>query len=197
MDDQKECKVVVSGAPRSGTSLMMQMLVAGGLKPISDGRRQADASNPRGYLEHDGVRTLKQDASWLHESDGQVLKVVHVLLDDLPRRPAFIVVFMRRPISQIIASQRAMLERLGKPVPVVPDEQMSALLSQQIDTALRRVHERPNLIAIEVDYPELIRDPPLVVPSVAELVRNRIGVDLDQQAMQRSVDPTLHRERQR
>jgi hypothetical protein len=104
---------VVSGLPRSGTSLMMQMLAAGGLPPLTDNLRDADESNPRGYFEFDPVKRLRSDRSWLDQARGHAVKIIHVLVRELPADGQFHyrLLLMKRPMEEILASQRALLER--------------------------------------------------------------------------------------
>src|SRR3954454_2290996 len=99
---------VVSGLPRSGTSLMMQMLSAGGLSALTDEKRTADESNPRGYFEYEPVKRLRADNTWLNEARGHVVKIIHLLLRELPTDGGltYRVIFMKRPLEQILASQR-------------------------------------------------------------------------------------------
>ena len=119
---------VVSGLPRSGTSLMMQMLAAGGIPPLTDGQRAADPSNPRGYLEFDPVKRLKGDRSWLPQARGKAVKIIHLLLPELADASPgdYRVVMMRRPVGEVVRSQRAMLARQGKASAAVSDAQLGA-----------------------------------------------------------------------
>src|SRR5262245_14301388 len=119
---------VVSGVPRSGTSLMMSMLVAGGLEPLQDGVRAADEDNPRGYYELEAVKKLKEDASWVAGAAGKVVKVVHVHVKDLPRGGVkYRLVLMKRDLGEVLRSQRKMLERRGKPGGSISDERAAQL----------------------------------------------------------------------
>ena len=104
---------VVSGLPRSGTSLMMQMLEAGGMETVTDGQRAPDADNPKGYYELERVKRLKEDHAWLAEAEGKALKVVSMLLYDLPADFRYRVLFMERDLDEILSSQRTMLARRG------------------------------------------------------------------------------------
>ena len=106
--------VIVSGLPRSGTSLMMQMLSSGGLEVVTDNVRTADVDNPRGYYELEKVKRVKADASWLPDVRGKVFKMVSQLLYDLPPTQCYRVIFMERDLDEILASQERMLERLGR-----------------------------------------------------------------------------------
>src|SRR6266704_120595 len=126
---------IVSGLPRSGTSLMMQMLSAGGMPILTDGVRAADEDNPRGYLEFEAVKRTKEDSTWVAGASGKAVKMVYLLLHDLPAGNEYSVILMRRDIREVIASQRAMLARLGKQGADVTDERMAAIFEEQMQAA--------------------------------------------------------------
>src|SRR5262249_58261695 len=105
--------VIVSGLPRSGTSLMMQMLQAGGMPLLTDALRPADADNPNGYWEYEPVKRLQQDNSWIPKAEGKAVKVVSALLPYLPPQHTYKIIFMQRPLQEVMASQTVMLERRG------------------------------------------------------------------------------------
>ncbi|MFC2085810.1 hypothetical protein ACFLRO_01215, partial [Bacteroidota bacterium] len=105
---------VVSGLPRSGTSMMMQMLDKGGLEPFVDDKREADENNPRGYYEHEAVKSLARNKQWLPQAEGKVVKVIANLLTHLPANFHYRVIFMERDITEIVTSQKRMLKRMGK-----------------------------------------------------------------------------------
>ena len=190
---------VVSGLPRSGTSLMMQMLVAGGIPPLTDEQRAPDPSNPRGYLELEAVKRLKLDCSWLPQARGKAVKIIHLLLPELAGAPPdengspliYRVVMMRRPIGEVVASQRAMLARQGKASAAVPDAQLAQLFTDQLARVERWLESRPEFQVCAVRYPELVAQP---VETVARL-NTFFGGGLDEAAMTRAVDPSLYRER--
>ena len=190
---------VVSGLPRSGTSLMMQALAAGGLPPFTDAQRAADASNPRGYLELEAVKRLKTDRSWLPQARGQAVKIIHLLLPELVAaadaglREEYRVVLMRRPVEEVVASQRAMLARQGRPAAAVPDAQLGKLFLDQLERAERRLAGRPEFQVCTVSYPALVADP----SAEAARVNAFLGGGLDEAAMARAVDPSLYREKRR
>jgi hypothetical protein len=183
---------IVAGVPRSGTSVAMQMLAAGGLEPLTDHVRQADEDNPRGYFEYEPVKHTKEDAGWLDAAAGKVVKMVYRLLYDLPEDRAYRVVLMKRDMREAVASQRKMLERLGRPAPP-PDEQMAALLEKEVAACERWLAERANLEVVTVDYNRLVVDP---VPAARRLAEF-LGPGLDAEAMAAAVDPRLYRNRQR
>src|SRR5438067_7880099 len=112
--DRSKVVTIVSGLPRSGTSMMMQMLAAGGIAAYSDGKRTPDEDNPRGNLEHEKATQLHRDTSWVREARGQVVKIVAHLLPYLPAGEEYRIVFMHRALEEVTASQSAMLKRLGR-----------------------------------------------------------------------------------
>ena len=189
---------VVSGLPRSGTSLMMQMLAAGGIPPLTDEQRAADPSNPRGYLELEAVKRLKMDRSWLPRARGKAVKIIHLLLPELASAPpdengsplSYRVILMRRPIAEIVRSQRAMLSRQGKASATVPDAQLEQLFTDQLARVERWLADRPEFQVFPVWYPELVAHP----AETAARVNAFLGGGLDEAAMIRAVDPSLYRE---
>jgi hypothetical protein len=190
---------VVSGLPRSGTSLMMQMLAAGGIPPWADEKRAADPSNPRGYLEFEAVKRLKTDRSWLPQVRGHAVKIIHLLLPELAAAPLdesglplqFRVVMMRRPMAEVVASQRAMLARQNKPGATVPDAQLAQIFADQLVRVERWLEGREAFAVCTVSYPELIRQP----EETAAHVNAFLGGGLDEPAMVCAVDPSLYREK--
>src|SRR5512147_2016070 len=129
---------IVSGLPRSGTSMMMKLLEAGGLPPLTDNLRTADEDNPKGYYEFERVKQLpKGDVAWLPEAQGKVVKVIAALLPYLPAEYTYRVVFMQRAMPEVLASQRQMLIRRGEDPNKIPDEVMANLFQKhlkQVDT---------------------------------------------------------------
>ncbi len=185
---------VVSGLPRSGTSLMMQTLAAGGIPPLTDATRAADASNPRGYLELEAVKRLKLDRAWLPQARGKAVKIIHLLLPELAGGPEgleYRVVMMRRPVAEVVASQRAMLARQGKASAAVPDAQLEKLFADQFARVERWLEGRPDFTVCAVDYPTLVSAP----TETAARLNAFLGGGLDEAAMARAVDPALYREK--
>ena len=119
--------IIVSGLPRSGTSLMMQMLHCGGVPALTDNVRERDEDNPRGYYELEAVKRTRNDASWLDDAAGRVVKLVHLLLYDLPPPRSYRVVFMKRDLNEVVRSQGVMLDRRGS--------EGAKLTAQQLITA--------------------------------------------------------------
>lgn len=182
---------VVSGLPRSGTSLMMSMLEAGGLPPLTDDIRQADEDNPKGYYEYEHVKKLKEDAAWLAAARGKSVKVISALLMQLPAAYTYKVVFMRRNMREILASQRHMLVRRGEAGDPIGDEEMSALFSRHLQQVERWLAQQPNISCLYVDYNPLVLSPPESIRSINRFM----GGWLDESAMARVVDPKLYRQK--
>jgi hypothetical protein len=182
---------VVSGLPRSGTSLAMQMIHAGGIPALTDGQRTSDDSNPRGYFELERVKQLKQDKSWLDDAAGKVVKVIHLLLAELPDDRPYRVVFMQRDLREVVQSQATMLARSGRTGGQLPPERLIAVYEQQLKTVEQWLAARPNFSVLRVPYAQLVSDPSGVVPTVNAF----LGGTLDEARMRAAVDPGLHRNR--
>lgn len=184
--------VIVTGVPRSGTSLVMQMLAAGGLPVLTDTARPADADNPRGYFEYAPVRRLREDASWIGAARGRALKVVHALLTALPTGAVpYRVISVHRDWQEVAASQRAMLARAGAAADGLSDARAMAVQHAQRDAAERWLEGREGFALLRVDHAEILRDP----PGAAATLGGFAGGGLDLAAMAACVDPSLHRQR--
>jgi len=183
---------VVSGLPRSGTSMIMKMLEAGGMAVLTDGLRAADADNPKGYYEFERVKALpKGDTAWVAEAQGKAVKVISALLEHLPAGYSYRVIFVRREMAEVLASQRKMLLRRGEPADQVSDAELARLFEKH----LRKVHDwlaaQPNISLLNVDYNEMLRDPD---PYISQL-NAFLGNSLDATKIARVVDPSLYRNR--
>lgn len=184
--------IIVSGLPRSGTSMMMQMLEAGGVEILCDGERRADDDNPKGYYELEAVKQTKDDASWLEGAPGKAVKMISQLLLDLPDDRVYRVIFMRREMSEILASQRKMLERRGGGASEqFNDEEMSKIFTQHLAQVTDWLGDHSNMSVHEVWHAEAIRDAAGTAQRVAEF----LGRALDVPAMAAAVDGQLHRNR--
>ena len=180
---------VVSGLPRSGTSLMMQMLHNGGIEVVTDHVRTADTDNPRGYFEFEQVKKIKQDASWLPRTRGKAFKMVSQLLYDLPASECYRILFMERDLDEMLASQEKMLERLGRPT--VPREQMRRAYVLHLDKLHGWLREQKQIQVLLVRYNELLERAEEQARRVSEFLNGRA----DAEKMALSVDPSLYRNR--
>lgn len=184
--------VIVSGLPRSGTSLMMKMLEAGGIPPLTDHERAADEDNPKGYFEFERAKQLKEgDAAWLPEAEGKVVKVITALLTHLPHAHQYDVIFMRRHMSEILASQKKMLVRRGEDPNKISDEELSALFEKHLAQVFDWLNVQTNLRYLEISYNDLLADPG---PHVEKL-NQFLGGSLDIEAMRAQIAPDLYRQR--
>lgn len=182
---------LVSGVPRSGTSLMMQMLEAAGIEPLVDDSREPDESNPRGYYELDAVKRTRTDSSWVEGATGRAVKVIHALLADLPRDRRYRVIFMSRHLDEVLASQKKMLERLGRPASSVPRDRLAVVFQGQVDQTLRLIEDETCFEWLRVEHSDLLRDP----QTEASRVEAFLGLRGVATRMAAEVDPALHRVR--
>jgi len=185
--------VVVSGLPRSGTSMMMRMLEAGGIAPFSDGERAADIDNPEGYYEFARVKDLERDPdrAWVKQARGRALKVISFLLRHLPDDNAYRIVYMRRHLDEVLASQDKMLDRLGNAAPGGDLEAMKEAYRNDIVAARLHARKRPNMQMLELHYADAIADP----AGTARRVNEFLGGALDEAAMAAAVNRALYRNR--
>jgi hypothetical protein len=183
---------VVSGLPRSGTSMMMKVIEAGGIPVVTDAQRAADEDNPKGYFEFERVKQLdKGDAAWVADAQGKVVKVISALLEYLPAAYTYRVVFVRREMSEILASQKKMLERRGEPTDRVSDDELSRLFAKHLQKVETWLRGQPNFSLLYVDYNAMLADPSPFVRQVNQF----LGGSLDEQKMAAMVDPSLYRNR--
>ena len=182
---------VVSGLPRSGTSLMMQMLAAGGLSPLTDHQREPDESNPRGYFEFEPVKRLRADRSWLDQAHGRAIKVIHLLLRELPTDGVYNyrVILMKRPIKEVLASQRVMLNRQGKTG--ADDATLEKIYLSQLAQVEAWLNRHPVFSVLPLEYRHVVKHS----LEVAKEIDAFLQVNLDVEAMATAVDPTLYRQR--
>ncbi len=182
---------VVSGLPRSGTSLAMQALHAGGVEPITDGARTADTDNPKGYFEFERVKSLRSDRAWLDAAAGKVVKVIHLLLMELPDDRPYRVVFMERNLDEVLASQAAMLARSGRVGASLSTDRLKAVYEQQLRQVNEWLAARPQFSVLRVEHRRILSQPTEEIDRIADFLE----VPLDRPAMVRAVDPTLYRNR--
>lgn len=186
----QEVITIVSGLPRSGTSMMMRMLEAGGMTALIDNVREADEDNPGGYYEFEQVKQIKKDESWLDAAAGKVVKMVSMLLYNLPSSRKYKVIFMTRNMTEILASQRAMLERSGQGKDF-NDREMGALFSKHLGEIKEWLVAQKNFEVLYVPYNDVLSNVPHYAHSINLFMRN----SLNEAAMVMTVDPSLYRNR--
>jgi hypothetical protein len=184
---------IVSGLPRSGTSMLMKMLEAGGIEPLTDNIRTADEDNPKGYYEFEQVKQLKQDSDWLEDARERAVKIISALLKHLPQDHtyAYKVIFVRRKLEEVLASQKQMLIRRGEPTDTISDERMAELFRKHLSQVEAWMDEQPNVEVLYVSYNEVLEHP----QEQAQRINRFLGSTLDVERMASVVDKGLHRQR--
>jgi thioredoxin len=181
---------IVSGLPRSGTSLMMRMLNAGGIPALCDDARTPDADNPNGYYEFQDVKSIQAYDLWIDRAPGHAVKMVYSLLKHLPADREYRVIFMRRHTEEILSSQRAMLERNGIKVEI-PDDQLKAAFERELRQFYAWIPTQPHLKLINVSYNELLSRP----DSTISHINSHLNFSLNTDVMTQVIDTTLYRNR--
>ena len=183
---------IVSGLPRSGTSMMMKMLEAGGMPSYTDNIRTPDDDNPKGYYEFERVKKLPDgDTAWLADAEGKAVKVISALLEHLPTDYTYRVLFMQRKMEEILASQKQMLIRSGRPTDKVGDEKLAEMYGKHLAKVKAWLDGQTNFSIVYLDYNQLLIDPQKYAGQVNEFLGNA----LDPQAMASVVDTNLYRQR--
>ncbi len=185
--------VIVSGLPRSGTSMMMKMLEAGGVPIMTDSKREADIDNPKGYFEYERVKDLEKesDKSYVREGRGKALKVISFLIKDLPDDNDYRVIFMRRNLDEVMASQNKMIDRLKSSDSDADEEALKEAYRNDIVRTRLLCKKRPNFELVEIHYRNTVEDP----VGTASKVNAFLGGHLDEDAMRAAVDGSLYRNR--
>ena len=184
--------VVVSGLPRSGTSMMMQMLEAGGMEVLTDGLRAADEDNLKGYFEYETVKALDTDRSWLPEARGKAVKIISELLKYLPETQTYRIIFMRRALEEVLASQDRMLVRRGvQPGGPAENAEIARIFRKHLQQTEAWLSERPCFRTLYFHHRRILADPAREAARANAFLDNR----LDEAAMAASVDTSLYRQR--
>jgi hypothetical protein len=184
--------VIVSGLPRSGTSMMMNMLESGGIPLLKDGIRSPDEDNPQGYYEFERVKQLKEgDISWLANARGKAVKIISYLLSDLPETYSYRMIFMRRKLSEIIASQRMMLIRRGENPDKINGEELRTILENHLKQMDAWLMLQRNIKCIDIDYNHMLESPEADLERINIFLGNSLSVE----RMAEVIDPSLYRQR--
>ncbi len=181
---------IVSGLPRSGTSMMMQMLKAGGLEILTDNVREPNEDNPRGYYEYEPAKRLSKNNSWLGVAEEKALKIVSPLLYELPPEHKYGIIFMQRPLDQILASQAQMLDRSGK-TRAMQDGAMKQHFLQHLARLHAWLAKQGNMQVLLCPYLSILESP----TKWAEKIQQFLDIDLDIQSMASQTAPSLHRQK--
>jgi hypothetical protein len=182
---------IVSGLPRSGTSLMMQMLAAGGMNALTDGERKPNEDNPKGYWEWERIKLLPKDPNLINEAEGKVVKVISQLLLSLPDGHEYEVVFMQRPLPEVLKSQQEMLKRRGTSDSGGDSSAIERAFQRHLIEVDRWLASKSTIKVLRVHYHRALREPQKVAEELAQFV----CAPLDVKAMVEQVDGSLYRNR--
>jgi hypothetical protein len=182
---------IVSGLPRSGTSLMMQMIAAGGLPVLSDGERKADDDNPRGYYEWERIKQLPKEPGIIAEAEGKVVKVISQLLPSLPGGYDYRIIFMERPLQEVLQSQDKMLVRRGNDKQVGNALKIRKAFERHLVDINNRFARRTDIAVLQMQYHSVLHEP----QTAAETIAGFLKVPLNIEAMTEQVDASLYRNR--
>ena len=181
---------IISGLPRSGTSLMMQMLAAGGMPILTDRERQPDIDNPRGYCEWEPIKLLPRQPELIDQAEGRAVKIISELLLSVPEGREYRLIFMERPLPEVLASQDEMLKRRGK-MQSVSHAALTSAFRAHMQDVVSWLERRSDIPLCRMGYRKVLGDP----TSCAETVRNFLNADLNVASMVEQVDPSLYRNR--
>ncbi len=182
---------IVSGLPRSGTSMMMKMLDAGGIPPLTDNERTADEDNPKGYYEFERVKQLDTDTSWVKNAQGKAVKVISMLLKKLPHDHSYRIIFMERPLPEVLASQRKMLERRGEPTDRVDNGGLALMYEKHLADVRAWLENTAYVNVLAMPYHNVLSHPVHATEKIVAFLQK----DLNKEKMCRMVDPNLYRQR--
>lgn len=182
---------IVSGLPRSGTSMMMAMLAQGGMDILTDRERTPDPDNPGGYYEYEPVKSTAQDPSWVAGARGKAVKVVYRFVQELPDAFEYRIILMHRRIEEVLSSQRKMLQRRGEKGAGLPDEQLAQAFLRKMENLESWIDRQTNMTRLDAPYQRILSDP----APFCHRLNVFLNMHLDVEAMAAVVDPALYRNR--
>jgi len=191
MNENESGIILVSGLPRSGTSMMMQMLEAGGIELVVDDVRKADEDNLKGYYELEKIKALETDSAWLESAYGKAVKIISFWLYHLPRENTYKIIFMKREMAEILASQQTMLKRRGQPTDRTSDHVMAEKFNIHLKKLSNWLDRQNNMQSIDIFYNKIILNPAEQSQKINRFLGNRLDVD----KMAGVVDSSFYRQR--
>ena len=190
-DSKQRPIVVVSGLPRSGTSMMMRILAEGGLPVVTDELRRADSDNPNGYFEFETVRQMAEGhVTWLENARGKAVKIISALLEYLPSNYSYKIIYLERDLHEVLASQHKMLENRNEK-PTAGDAEIMLQSQQHISAMKPWLVRQPNMEVMFVNYNTLMKNPEQFCEQISEFIE----LPLDQNRMRAVPDQHLYRNR--
>jgi hypothetical protein len=184
---------VVTGLPRSGTSMIMQMLHAGGVPILADGYRQPDLDNPRGYFEFKPATSLASDSTWMPRAQGKALKLVPMLLRHLPPDYCYDIIFIRRDLREVIASQTLMKQHQQENASPIDEDQLVAVYERHLQRTIDWLGKQNHMRVLHIRHDEVLHHTLEVADQIAAFLAR--SLTLNTRAMTAVVDPTLYRQR--
>ena len=185
---------IVSGLPRSGTSMMMQILKNGGISLLVDDIRQADSNNKKGYFEYEKVKSIKRDKTWFKEAEDKAIKIVSIHLTELPDEFNYKIIFMERDMHEIISSQNKMIKNLGNTAATFQNNSkiLSQIFTKQIENIKSSISSKNNIEIIYINYNETIKSPENNCIKIKNFLNDE---NIDLSKMIDSIDNNLYREK--
>lgn len=182
--------IIVSGLPRSGTSMLMRILQAGGIPLLTDGKRPPDQSNRFGYFEFDPVKKSASDIGWFEQARGKAVKVIAPLLHFLPPDAPVRLLVIHRPLAQVMASQQAMLARTSTHSPSKIEAPILPSIFAKLMFGLPRLfQQRPHWQILHISYELMLHNPCDQCRRIATF----LGDEFDTQGGASAVDFSQHR----
>ncbi len=182
---------IVSGLPRSGTSMMMKILEVGGMEIVTDNIRKADEDNPHGYYEYEKIKEIKEDTAWLKETRGKAFKMISQLLYDLPSNESYKVIFMKRNMNEILASQKKMLKSRGNNKDEISDEKMREFLDKHLSKIMEWMDERKYMDVLYINYNDILENPDEQIKILNQFLNDKLNAEKAVNA----IDKSLYRNR--
>jgi DNA-binding TFAR19-related protein (PDSD5 family) len=173
--------------------MLMKMLEAGGMTILADGLRTPDDDNPQGYYEYEPVKRIQTDASWLDFAEGKAVKILSHLLSYLPDTKTYNVIFMKRDLAEVVASQNAMLARMGKPKSPVSDVKLMELFEKQLVEVTAWLEQQKHIDVLYLNYQDIIQHPFDNVRKIQHFLKDIHRLDIEK--MVKTVDRSLYRQK--
>jgi hypothetical protein len=183
--------IIVSGLPRSGTSMLMQILESGGIPVLADHIRKPDDDNPNGYYEFEPVKRTRDDPSWVPAARGKAVKVIYRLVYNLPGGYDYRVLFLHRKIDEILASQKIMLRRHQKKGSKLDSFKLGVYFERQLKTCKAWIRGKRNFSILPIQYKDMVHSP----LSECRKIGSFLGNTFDVSRAASAVDRNLYRNR--
>lgn len=161
---------------------------------LSDGLRQPDEDNPRGYGEYEPAKQLQSDARWIERARGRAVKIVAPLVPALPAGVACRLILIERNLEEILDWQARMLARRGESLEDTPARRarLKEEYTRLVQTVKAMARTRLGIEILTLGSDAVPRDS----RTAAEAIDRFLGGGLAVDAMAAQVKPELHSQRQ-